>query len=160
MFHEVQFLSLGEVTVTDRRLSVGGQSFSLEGLENVEVIYRHRNWMPELTLIAASALFGVFGLAMDRPLFQIAAVVLLMMTGIVFWNGGPRYAIALDTKNGRITPLTSSDRILVESVGQFLQNQFVQSKRRPDSSSRALRFPGRMAMRSRIAHTISHTRAV
>jgi hypothetical protein len=121
MSREVELFNANNVVVTDKRFSAGHRRFSMEDIRSVEVIYRARTWTPLLTLLLTAASFEAFGVSLEESGLQLTAVALLMLAATVFWKGGPRYSIALDTKDGHATPLTSSDRVFVETLGQVMQ---------------------------------------
>jgi hypothetical protein len=121
MSWEAVLFNSDNVLLTNQRFSVGRRTFSMESIQSAEVIYRGRNWMPMLALLLMAGSLELCGLSLEIPGLQVAAVMTMMLVATVFWKGGPRYTIALDTPQGQIKPLTSSDRQLVESVGQVMQ---------------------------------------
>lgn len=119
---EMELFKAGEVKMTAENLSVGSRSFSMSNIRSVEVIYHHRTWKRELVLLAVAAVCEMFGVVTNAPLLQMAAVVLLMAAATIFWKGSPRYSLAIESQQGRMVAFTSTDRFLVEKVGQHLHS--------------------------------------
>jgi hypothetical protein len=126
---QVRLFKQTEVTDPGQGLCGDNRSFLLRDIRNVEVIYHHRNWVPELSLLAASAVCEAVAAATSSELLQVAAILLLMAAATVFWKGAPRYSLVVDSQNGRSVLLTSGDRFMVESLSQRLQATAAPSKR-------------------------------
>jgi hypothetical protein len=118
---EMELFNFGDVRITDKSVRVRQRAFSMESLIGVEVIYRNRPWAPVLISLIASVACEAAGRSLENIGFHIAALVFLVITATFFWNGGPRYTIALDTAEGYFMPLTSADRFFVESIAQVLE---------------------------------------
>lgn len=121
MSFEMELFNTGDVRITDKSVRVRQRAFSMESLIGVEVIYRNRPWSPVLSSLLASILCEAAGRSIDSVGLHIAALIFLVITATFFWNGGPRYTIALDTADGYFMPLTSADRFFVESIAQVLE---------------------------------------
>jgi hypothetical protein len=117
---EMELFNFGEVRITDKSVRVRERAFSMESLIGVEVLYRNRSWSPVLMSLMASIVCEVAGHSVQNVGLHIAALVFLIMTATLFWNGGPRYTIALDTAEGYFMPMTSADRLFVESIAQVV----------------------------------------
>ena len=117
---EMELFNFGDVRITDKNVHVRRRHFSMEDLISVEVVYRNRPWSPVLMSLMASIVCEVAGRSGESFGLHIAALVFLVVTATLFWTGGPRYTIALDTTGGYFMPLTSADRFFVESVSQVL----------------------------------------
>jgi len=133
-----------DVTVNEEFFSVGQRNFALATIRNVEIIYHHRRWFSELVLSTTAMAFFLFGAILTNMQLESVALVLFAMAAIVFWKGSPRYTIAVDTTSGRVESFTSSDKFLVESIGQRLQAVLNYGGRRPAaprSSSRRHAIP-------------------
>lgn len=116
-----ELFNLRDVVITEERMSVGHRSFSMESIRNVEVVYHFRTWSTVVGLLVTAANFEAFGLSLGKPGLQLGALALLILAGVAFWIGGPRYSLALETEQGRINPIHSADRFFVEAVGQTMQ---------------------------------------
>jgi hypothetical protein len=117
---ETELFNLGEVVVTDKRFTVRQQSFSLESIFGVQVVYHARTWFPVLAPLLAAFVFVCSAIRLTQPAYHLAALAFTVTTFALFWTGGPSYTIALETEQGHIEPLTSTDRFFVESISQVL----------------------------------------
>jgi hypothetical protein len=120
MSNEVELFDLGNVLVTNKSFYVLHRSFPLQSISDVEVIYHPRNWMPVVAPLFAALSFELAALSMHRSSLYLGVLVFMLVTAVTFWKGGLRYTIALNTAAGHIQPMTSSDRIMVESLQQVL----------------------------------------
>lgn len=121
MSGEVELFDLGNVLVTNKSFYVLHRSFPLRSISDVEVIYHKRNWMPVVTPLFAALSFELAAISTHRSSLYLGVLVCMLVTAAAFWKGGLRYTIAIETAAGYVQPMTSSNRILVESLQQVLR---------------------------------------
>ncbi len=120
MSGEVELFDLGNVLVTNKSFYVLHRSIPLQSISDVEVIYHPRNWMPVVAPLFAALSFELAAVSMHKSSLYLGVLLFMLVTAVAFWKGGLRYTIALETASGHIQPMTSSDRVMVESLQQVL----------------------------------------
>lgn len=133
MSGEVELFELGNALVTDKSFYVCDRSFPLQSISDVEVIYHQRSWMPVVAPLFAALSFELAAVFMHKSSLYLGVVGFMLVAAATFWKGGLRYTIALDTAMGYIRAMTSSDRVMVESLQQVLGKAVERAHQRSSS---------------------------
>lgn len=120
MSGEIELFELGNALITDKSFYVRDRSFPLQSISDIEVIYHRRGWMPIAAPLFAAFTFQLAAVSMHKSGLYLGVVGFILVAALAFWKGGLRYTIALDTAMGYIRAMTSSDRVMVESLQMVL----------------------------------------
>lgn len=104
---EQTFLEEGEVTVTNSRFVVPGQTYAMSGVTSVKSTVYNPSRIGPIILIV----LGILGMIIGAKSGALPGGIILLVIGIAWWVlKKPKYSIMLSSASGEVEALTSKNK--------------------------------------------------
>ena len=115
---EKEFLKEGDVTVTNSRFIVPGQTYAMSGITSVKSVKKN----PSKALPIILIVLGIIFLAADVPL---VGIILIGLGIAILILNKPQYIVILSSASGETEALTSKNKEFITRVINALNDAIV-----------------------------------